>query len=43
VPGSADGWAATDGSGEPVASGLYVFVGKDDRGRVRTGKIAVIR
>ncbi len=43
LPVGVDTWAATDGSGEPVASGLYVFLGKDDSGNVRTGKIAIIR
>ncbi len=42
APGQ-DTWEATTREGSPVAGGLYVFLGKDEGGEVKAGKIAVIR
>lgn len=43
LPPGAEVWDAATRDGEPVASGLYIFAGKDERGSVRSGKVAVIR
>jgi len=38
-----DTWGATGRGGESVASGLYLFLGKDGNGNVKSGKVAIIR
>jgi hypothetical protein len=36
-------WDVTTGSGETVASGVYLYCITDDRGHRKTGKLAVLR
>jgi ligand-binding sensor domain-containing protein len=43
LPAGTSTWNGMAENGEPVASGLYLFAGKDGRGEVRVGRIAVIR
>jgi flagellar hook assembly protein FlgD len=36
-------WDVKNDSGEKVASGVYIYVITDDEGRIKKGKIAIIR
>ncbi len=36
-------WSCENNAGQKVASGVYIYILKDERGNIKKGKLAVIR